>query len=71
MEKSNDLTGREEPRRSKSIWKYKHRELAVTLYYGALSDLLIMCLSSATPEPGSMLLLGLGVMGIGILRRRH
>ena len=42
---------------------------AVTLYYGALSDTSAHVMIVKTPEPGTMLLLGLGVIGIGILRR--
>jgi len=44
---------------------------AVTLYYGALNDTLTQVLIVTTPEPGTMLLLGLGVIGIGILRRKN
>ena len=43
----------------------------VTLDYGALNDTYSQVLIIRTPEPGSMLLLALGIIGIGILRRRH
>ena len=41
-----------------------------TLYYGALNDTNTHVLIFSTPEPGSMLLLALGIIGIGVLRKR-
>ena len=46
-------------------------ERTFNLYYGALNDSDDHVLIFSTPEPGSMLLLALGIMGIGVLRRRH
>ena len=43
----------------------------ITLNYGALNDTDSHVLIFRTPEPGSMLLLALGIIGIGVLRRRH
>jgi len=43
----------------------------VTLNYGALNNTDTHVLIFSTPEPGSMLLLALGIIGIGVLRRRH
>lgn len=40
------------------------------LKYGALNDSYPAVLSFSTPEPGSLLLLALGVIGIGVVRRR-
>jgi hypothetical protein len=44
---------------------------SVTLNYGALNDTDTHVLIFSTPEPGSMLLFALGIIGIGVLRRRH
>ena len=43
----------------------------VWLSYWAVDDSDTHVLMFNTPEPGTMLLLGLGLIGIGILRRRH
>ena len=43
----------------------------VTLNYGALNNTDTHVLIFSTPEPGSMLLLVLGIIGIGVVRRRH
>ena len=43
----------------------------VTLNYGALNDTDTHVLIFSTPEPGSMLLLALGIIGVGVFRRRH
>ena len=46
-------------------------ERTFNLYYGALNDSDDHVLIFGTPEPGSMLLLVLGIIGIGVLRRKH
>jgi len=43
----------------------------VILNYGALNDTDSHVLIFRTPEPGSMLLFALGIVGLGVLRRRH
>ena len=42
-----------------------------TLNYWTIDDTDSHVLIVSTPEPGSMLLLALGVIGIGVLRRKH
>jgi hypothetical protein len=70
--KSYDFSGQfDKPESSKVDLKVSSPgNYAVTLNYGALSDTSSHALIVTTPEPGTMLLLGLGVIGIGILRRR-
>jgi hypothetical protein len=46
-------------------------ERTFNLYYGALNDSDDHVLIFSTPEPGSMILLALGIIGVGVLRRRH
>jgi hypothetical protein len=43
----------------------------VTLNYGALNDSVDHVLIYSTPEPWTILLLGIGVLGIGIVRRMN
>jgi hypothetical protein len=42
-----------------------------TLYYGAINDTSTHVIIFATPEPGSILLLGLGLAGIGFIMRKR
>ena len=46
-------------------------QYTVILDFGAINDSDSHVLIFSTPEPGSMLLLFLGIMGIGVLRRRN
>jgi hypothetical protein len=46
-------------------------EYLFTIYYGALNDTANHVLIFRTPEPGTLLLLGLGLIGIGISRGRR
>jgi hypothetical protein len=46
-------------------------EYTFTIYYGAINDSDDHVLIFRTPEPGSLLMLGLGILGIGVLRRRN
>ena len=61
-----------EPKSSKVDLEVNNSEnYTLQLDYGALNDTYSQVLIVRTPEPGSMLLLALGILGIGILRRRH
>ena len=63
-----------EPQTSKfdlNMFKLDPGTYTVWLNYWAVNDSDTHVLIVSTPEPGSMLLLALGIIGIGVLRRRH
>ena len=64
----------EEPQISEfdlNMFKLDPGVYTVTLNYWTIDDSDTHVLIYNTPEPGSMLLLALGIIGIGVLRRRH
>ena len=71
---SSDNQYYKEPQISKidlNMFKLDPGNYTATLNYWTIDDTDSHVLIVSTPEPGSMLLLALGIIGIGVLRRKH